>query len=418
MESSMSRRDAIGFALLACAFATRASADTVDASVTTLLAGHQDPRDGRLYTVVPAYEMVSLVADLQPPHLDGLRAVASGWGMVAFGDPRERTAGDLDVAYLEASALKRRVTLRLGRQIVVGGAARVTQVDGAVLDVKLEPGLGITVYGGAPVTPRFGLSRGDGLGGGRLYWRPRWDSELGVSFIQVQGQGRIARQDGALDARWAPLPSLTLTGYGLMSLKEVRLVEGTLAVAWSPLSRLTVAAEYRRTAPELFLPLNSIFSVFAQTTRDEAGANAWVALARVRLYGDYHLVSDPSGIGHRAGLKGIVGLGQDSHATLGAELRLFKLPYDEGYFQARLFAVERWGAWIVSLDGDTYLLDKAINGQTLSFTAAGTVGWDFAPSWRAVVTGIADVTPFVSHRFEVVAKLAYNFTVRFREVHK
>jgi hypothetical protein len=411
MESSMSGRSAL---VLACALMSTARADTIDATVTTLLAGHQDPRDGKIYTVVPAYESVSLVADLRVPHLDGLRVVLSGWGMVAFGDPRDRAAsGDFDAGFVEARAFGR-VGVRLGRQLIVGGAARVTPLDGASVDWRIWRRLGLTVYGGAPVAPRFGISRGDAAGGGRLFWRHSADTEVGFSFIQVNGQGRTARQDLALDGRWGIVPSLALTGYADLSARAQRLAEATLAVSWQPIGRVQLAAEYRRSAPELFLPLNSIFSVFAQTTRDEVGATAFAqAGARIRVYGDYHLISDDSGIGHRGGAKGAVTLGP---ATVGSEVRVLALPND-GYLEARLFGVARLSpALTLTLDGDAFRLERPINGESFSFTAAATLGWDFARGWRTVVTGIADVTPFVEHRFELVAKLVYNFTLRFHEV--
>ena len=71
---------------------------------------------------------------------------------------------------------------------------------------------------------------------------------------------------------------------------------------------------------------------------------------------------------------------------------------------------------MVTLDLDCYKLDKPINGQTLSFTSAATLGWTFVPHWRLVVAGIADTTPYVSERFEVIAKLTWDQSFRFRQV--
>ena len=72
----------------------------------------------------------------------------------------------------------------------------------------------------------------------------------------------------------------------------------------------------------------------------------------------------------------------------------------------------------VTLDLDAYLLERAINGQTFSFTAAASGAWDFSPGWRLVLTGVADTTPFYERRFELMVRLAYNHTVRIHEVHK
>src|SRR3954451_6526359 len=93
--------------LLLTLAASGARADTIDATVSTLIAGRQDPRDGRVYTVVPIYETLTLtVGDVRLRHVDDLRIVVSGWGELALGDPREGLAtGDLDVGFIEGKLL-------------------------------------------------------------------------------------------------------------------------------------------------------------------------------------------------------------------------------------------------------------------------------------------------------------------------
>ena len=408
-----------------------AHAETVDATVTTLLAGHATPRDGAIYTVVPVYEMLSLLAsDLRIPYIDDLRIELSAWGMVAFGSPGDSVnncvgasaslgdhacvTGDLDLGFLEGKVWKRRITARLGRQLVTGGAARVTQFDGLDIDVRIARGLGVQVYGGAPVTPRFADSRGDALAGGRIYYRHSVSTELGVSAIYVLGQGRTARGDIAVDARYRALPQLTFTGYALYSLRELRLAEATIAATVTPTPMLEITGEYRRVAPDLFLSRNSIFSVFSQETRDEAGL--WLSLLPrrgVRIYGDYHIVIDAGGMGHRGAAKATFALGPQT--TIGVEGRVLRLP-DNGYLDGRIFGTQRLGrAFTLTVDLDAVRLERALNGRDYSLTAAATAGWDFAPGWRSVVTAIGNVGPFVDGRFEVIAKLVYNHTYRFHQ---
>ncbi len=409
-------------ALSVATLAPAARADTVDANLTTLLTGHEDARDGKIYTVVPAYESLSLVADLTAPELDSLRIVASGWGMVGLGDAPydgRTVTGDLDLAYLEATAFKRKLEVRLGRQIISGGAARMTQIDGATVELHGPWGTGVTTYGGAPVTPRFGTSRGDWVVGGRVYYRHAMDTEVGFSMIDVYGGGRAAREDLALDGRWQIHRTLALTSSWLWSIPNARTAEANAAMTWTPIGELEVSADYRRVAPDLFLPLNSIFTVFSQETRDEMGGMIYARpLPNIRIYADYHAVNDSSGWGHNGGAKATASIGQANDTTLGVEGRTLLLPTN-GYWQARAFATQRLpGRLTVTVDGDAYFLTQAINGQTYSLTAAGTLGWDFGPGWRTVVTGIADVTPFVEHRVEFLAKLIYNYSYHFHEVSK
>lgn len=398
-----------------------ARADSVDAAITTLLTGHADPRDGQLHTIVPVYESLSVQAALQRRWADELKLNFSGWGAMILDIPRDqRWTGDIDLGYLEGAFLRRRVQLRLGRQLVVGGAARVAQMDGLSVVLRGPGGVGLSAYGGLPVTPRFGMSRGDALVGGRAFYRLSPDAELGLSFHQLLGDGRIARQDLGLDLRLVPHRTLTASAYVLLSLAAHRVAEANVDLLWQPRAELQLSADYRRTAPDLFLPLNSIFAVFSQETRDELGGTLYYRpLARLRFYGDYHAILRDGGgpPGHRGGGKLSLYIGKKVEHSLNGEVRALWQPQN-GYVQARLYGITRPRPRLsATLGADLYFLDRAINGQDRSFTATGTLGYDFRNGFRMVLSGMADVTPFVERRFEFVARLAYNFTRRFREVH-
>jgi hypothetical protein len=407
--------------LLALFVARGARGETIDATFTTLVAGRQDPRDGNLYSSVPVFQNVSLmVSDVRLRHVDDLRVVVAGWGEVTLGAAPvlEGATGDLDLGFVEGKLFDRRLELRLGRQLVFGGAARAQPMDGASATARIWRRVYVNAYGGAPVTPRFGVHQGDFMAGGRMFWRPTVDSELGASFLEMLNDGLQARQDLGVDGRWRPLRSLTLTGYALFSLLELRLAEGDLAALWQPLSSLQLGADYRRTSPDLFLPRSSILSVFSQETRDEAGGNAWWRpISRLRIETDYHVILAEAGFGQRGGARVSASLGRFFETTLAAEVRFLRLATANGYVQERLYLIQRLSpAWVATLDLDLYKLEQPINGQTLSFTSAATLGWQIAPRWRAVVTGIADTTPQVERRFECMAKLVYNATYRVHQV--
>lgn len=406
------------FALAAALMARPVCADTVDTTVMTLLAGHADPRDGQLHTVIPVYESLSLLATIQRPFTDGIRVVFSGWGGLLGEYPSQISwTGDIDLGYAEGSFFRRGLQLRLGRQLVFGGAARGAQLDGLHVTARILGGLHIAGYAGVPVTPRFGASRGDFIAGGRMFYRHGFDKEFGISFNQILAQGRVARQDLGLDARYVPHPTVALTGYALIALREGRLAELDLSALWLPRLAAQLAIDYLRTAPDLFLPLNSIFAVFSQESRDEVGAMLFGRpLRRLRLAGDYHTVITPDGVGHRGGARVSVVLGQHDHTTLNAELRLLKLP-EKGYIQGRLFSVHRLSpAFIATIGLDSYFLDRPINGESYSFTANTSVGYEWKSGFRLALSGMADVTPFAERRFEFITRLAYNVVRRFREV--
>jgi hypothetical protein len=413
------RRSAV--VLIAIGVATAARAQTVDAVATTLLQGRSDPRDGNLYSSLPIYQQVALtLSEIKLRHVDDLRLVVSGWGELSFmiSDSQLGATGDLDVGFLEGKLFRRRLLVRLGRQLVCGGAARLLPLDGAALTLRTLNNISVDVYGGVPVTPRFAVRQGDFAAGTRLYWQPSFHTAVGVSFAELLKDGRQARQDLGIDGRWRVVPMLTLSGYALVSLLELRLGEADLAASVQPRPSLVISADYRRSAPDLFLPRSSILSVFSQETRDEAGGNVfWRALSRLRLEGDWHAIRDAAGFGQRGGARLSASLGPAFETTLALEARFLRLATQDGYSEARLYAIQRLPhALMATFDLDGYVLSRAINGRTFSLTSALTLGWEFAPRWRAVVSAIADTTPLLQRNFECLAKLVFNASWRLRTV--
>ena len=398
-----------------------ARAETIDATSTTIMSGRQDPRDGVVHTVVPAFELVSLRAtDLRLHGVDDMAVVISGWGELTFGDPADgrHVIGDVDLAFVEGRVWRRRVAVRLGRQFIVEGAARNFQLDGLSATVRPWRWVGLTAAGGVPVTPRFAVDRGDAMVTGCLFVKPTFDTEAGVSILHVIDNGEISRQDLALDARIALLAPLVATGFARWSLYEGgRLAEGDVALGWQFWDRRAeIAGDYRRLAPDLFLPRNSIFAVFSQETRDEAGGYASARfLARLRANAEYHVIVDESGTGHDAAAKVTSALGADRQHSLGVESRLLVIP-SGGYEMGRAFGIWRV-RWNMSAIGDAsaFFYRADVNGQRESFVGAATLVYDFDARWRALVTGIASVTPFATQSYEGMAKLVYQATTRIRE---
>ena len=408
--------------LLGLAVTPRARAETIDATSTTLVSGRQDPRDGVIHTTVPVFELVSVRAsDLRVPGVDDMLVVMSGWGAVQLADPdvafgnSKHALGDLDVAFAEGKLLHRRIAVRLGRQFLMSGAGRNLAFDGLSLTVRPVRWVGVSAQAGVPVTPRFGVDRGDALVAGRAFVKPAFDGEAGVSFLQTLDNGEVARRDLAFDARLVPVRAvpLALSGFALFSLPERRLGEGHVTASWQLGRRLEVSGDYRRTAPDLFLPRNSIFSVFSQETRDEAGGYLYLKLVpRLRLQGDYHVIVDASGTGHDGSAKLTGTFGRDGRNTAGLESRRLRLT-QSGYTMMRAFTLLRVAPRLATtLDASSFFFDADVNGHRQSFVAAATLAYDFRPGWRALITGIGSVTPFAERRFEGMAKLVYQLTTQ------
>ncbi|MGZ3235685.1 MAG: hypothetical protein ACXU7O_13400, partial [Croceibacterium sp.] len=57
----LARGSSLGALALVVLCGGPAAGETIDATAMTLLSGHADPRDGKIYTVVPAYQSLSLL---------------------------------------------------------------------------------------------------------------------------------------------------------------------------------------------------------------------------------------------------------------------------------------------------------------------------------------------------------------------
>lgn len=393
--------------------ARAAEQNIVDLSSSSLVTVRPEARDGTSRTVAPAYEFLTLRAKrLKNPYVDELGVFVQGWGSVDLGAERERQGqgADLNLAYVEGELLDQHLRFRAGRQLVFGGVARVSHLDGLFATLVAGPGLGLSIWGGLPVTPRrFDVDGGDVMGGARAFWRLSADSELGASFHETRDGGRTERQEVGLDARALLLRTILLTGAAFWNPEEARLAESRLEASWELLRGLAVAARWQRTAPDLLLPRDSILTVFvADERRDMAGGSvSYVPARRWSMYAEYLRLSGNGASGNLATGRVVFAPGRSS---FGAEVR--ELDYaDDAQVTPRVFAMVRPArALLLSADLAATVLDEPVNGQDWSITSTGNAAWAFAPGWRAVLGLLGGRSPFFSRRFEVVARLEWSLS--------
>src|SRR5262249_24693252 len=206
-----------------------AQARSVNPSSTTLFLARHEWRDGQSHTATPFLERVGF--STQGPDavwFKDVRFNVLAWGLAdpSVPDGERVFAGDVDLAYVQATMFSRRLSLRVGRQLVVGGAVRATSIDGLSTELMIWRGIGVSAYGGLPVVPRFAVARGDAIVGARAFWRQSIDTEMGVSFIELLDHGLTGRQDLGIDARWAPSTVWAFNGSAIWSLVEAKLAEG------------------------------------------------------------------------------------------------------------------------------------------------------------------------------------------------
>ena len=262
-------------------------------------------------TALPFHEYVSVRAqrlDLGPMK-DGLELEVSAWGRLwpTRSDLERPLDGDVQTAF--ATLRYGPGFARVGRQHVVGGAARFARFDGFLVSTALGRGFDLQGYGGLTVLPRWdsrpgyhhlgaeadtllrdpeAIDRpqraGYWLSGARFGYQSSAFSGSASLHEQREG-GDLARRNLGLDARarvaWASLGLSTLLDTDSLRLADARI--------WADLSisdRLPVSVEYLHTEPALWLSRQSVLSVFSTDRVDEAGGSATLHLSRaVRLEG-------------------------------------------------------------------------------------------------------------------------------------
>ncbi len=404
------RRARLIAALIALGSAA-ASADEVTVYSTTIIGGRPDVVDGQVKSVVPMAELVGVRArmiDLKG--FDELSVVADAWGGLTLpGSSAQIGASDVNLVYIEGRAFKKRLKLRLGRQFVTGGVARAMFFDGLFADYRSDSGVGLSAFAGIPVERRFAnLLRGDFVVGSRVYYAPSFTSEVGVSFIHMLQRGALARQNAGFDARWRLANALTLAGAFVWDVAEGRMAEVDIGPRWTPVENVEVLLEYRRTAPELFLPRTSIFTVFADTTRDDAGASVfWQAHPVVGLFGDLRALWINGEQGFEASARVSLRPFRAPSTTLTAQFHRLQIP-SNGYQQARVGARHTLPMGLsLAVDLETYVLDRPVRGQTVSFSTSTTATYAINESWLVGATLFAATTPTFESRYEAIAKLSW-----------
>jgi hypothetical protein len=372
---------------------------------------------------------------------DDLSIVLSTWASYELADPRwdagtdSSLNGEVVTGYIQGKLLGRRLTLRLGREHVVAGVARMIHIDGLEAVARLGWGARLSAYAGVPVAQRFGArttrqswnpTGGDLAYGGRLSLSRGFRGmagrgvEVGVSANAVTDGGDPVRQEVGADLRLQPSGGLTLTGVAAYSTFDQRLSEVAARAIWSATRHLRLEVDGRTYAPDLFLARNSILSVFSAEERTDLGGGVTYEFGKGLAAGaSYHLVLEPGETedeGDYGGAQAAAHLDWERGATrAGAEVEYLDA-LANGYVALRVFGRREMGRLFAAADVSCHLFEESVNGEDLAVTGALTAGVDLGRGFGAVVSGSAGMTPFLEQTFDVMAKLVYGSTYRSREV--
>jgi hypothetical protein len=226
---------------------TAPAADVTLSSKTYGLLYQRELPGGEKDRYAPLYEYLSADA----ANLGGQPVAFHfyGWGRVDLAEPSgsERTSGEIGSAYMEYLHPQGNAQAKLGRFFLTEGAAMET-IDGAFVKATTPLGLGVSVYGGAPVEYSIlnGTKGGGGIYGGRVFFVQAGFVELGASYLRENGTFQEGKDrelfGGDLWLRVAPSVELTAQASYNRSVREM--ASQRYAVRIFPVATLDISAGY------------------------------------------------------------------------------------------------------------------------------------------------------------------------------
>ncbi|MHB1012725.1 MAG: hypothetical protein ACYC37_07465 [Desulfobacteria bacterium] len=253
-----------------------AAADLSVSSRTYLRYYKQDLGGGNKDTFAPLYEYLSADAT----NLGGAPVAFHfyGWGRADLSDPSGsgKESGEIGSAYMEYRHPQGNAQAKLGRFFLTEGAA-MEIIDGAFVKATTPLGLGVSVYGGAPVEYSIlnGTNGGSALYGSRVFFARAGFAEIGASYLRENGTFQEGKDrelfGGDLWLRVAPPVELTAQAAYNRSVREM--ASQRYAVRIVPVATIDISAGYELyTYKGLFQStLNPAFVFPALDNNDKVG---------------------------------------------------------------------------------------------------------------------------------------------------
>lgn len=365
---------------------------------------------------------------------DSVDVELAGWGRGALADV-EPGFGVVDGDVTVANLRYRRgpVQVRVGRQVVTGGAARFAYMDGVSAQARSFEGFGMHGYAGFTVLPRWAQRRGyqhlgsaaDGLlrepevlpeptrsgnwlAGARAFYDHRLVSG-GLSFHEVREDAALGRRSAAADLRAQPHELVDVTALALLDLDSGRFADARLALDTYPWQYLTLSAEALHTEPALFLSRQSVLSVFSTESFDELGGEAtlrpvaWIAL---RAAG-YAVFFDEGNRGARTRFQ--LRLLPDAAERLVLQMAYSRaVETQNGYHSGRSSVSYRIVEPLaVTAEIYAYWYDEPIEGVSVSTVRAASLEWLPYPELSLLAGGSVAQTPYAERDVQAVVRLVY-----------
>ena len=387
-------------------------------------------------TAAPLHQYVGLRAlDLDAPwRADSIDVELSAWGRGWIGpnETEQRLDGDVqsaNVRYHHGPA-----SVRLGRQLAAGGAARYVRFDGATLGATFARGFVAEGYGGFTALPRWdarpgyhhlgaaadSLLRdpdalpdpersGYRLAGGRLGWMSE-RANLMLSFHEQAEPLGLARRGLGLDSRFVVVPAVVVGGTVLAELDALAVQDARLYVDASPAKPLDLSAEVLHTEPALFLSRQSVLSVFSTEAYDEVGGSGvWRVTERFSVEGGGWIeIYDSSDRGARGemGVRVLPGAGKRTVVRLvyGRVVAM-----ENGYHSLRgSLSRQLFPSLTGTAEAYGYFYDTPIRDRSTSAVYAGTLSYQVARPLSVMWGASLAISPYADLDAQTLVRLAYD----------
>lgn len=367
-----------------------------------------------------------------PWQRDAVSAELSAWGALG-GLPQPVGAvadGDVLAAWVQHRSTA--LTVKVGRQVTLPGAARYARFDGLLLGTRAGP-VELEAWAGLVALPRWNRPRGywvlgsmaDALKDPSLLEAQsrmgQWLAGARASLVSVPGlRASVAfheQRDGvglafrnvAVDALLTKLAPVAVGGRVVMDLVALAPAEARLWADVTALPTLPLSVDYAYQAPALLLPATSVLAAFGGGAWHEAGAEAsWRPHAGLRL------TARGAGQLYEAGLPGGRGSLRAQWTPDQLERWLLIGEYARvataanGYHQLRAAARFRLASFLVaSADASGWLYDVPVRGAPASGVALGSLEYVLRPGLRFLVSGSVTTSPFAALDAQAMARAVF-----------
>lgn len=365
-----------------------------------------------------------------PWQRDAVELELSAWGQLWPTSSGFERPFDGDVQTANVAVRAGPVTLRLGRQLVAGGAARFSRFDGLAATAASGSGLYLVAYGGWAVLPRWdrrigyhqlgkaerelltdqelALSRAEHwLSGARLGYG-RGPFSASASFHEQHEAGGLERRNLGADAGVALGERVDVAGSALLELDGRKLAEARLWLDARLLDTLSATLEGLRTKPALLLSRQSVFSVFSTGRYDEVGGFArWQALPWLGLDASGYVEVYESG---RPGAR------TEATARLevgGRRPTLVRLAYgrvvveNTGYHSVRGSLSRAFDERLrATLEAYGYFYDAPIQGYRASSVYSGTLAYQLSEPFEVLWGASVLRSPFARFDAQTLVRVS------------